>query len=40
MNSMMITIASILAAFNIEPAIDEYGQEIPVKDEISGGLMS
>ena len=39
MNSMMITVASVLSAFNIEHAIDEFGQEVLVKDEMSSGFI-
>ena len=37
---MIITMASILAAFNIEHATDEYGLEIPITDETSSGMIS
>ena len=39
MDSMIMTIASTLAAFKIEPAIDEYGQPIPIIDETTTGMI-
>ena len=38
-NSMTLTIASVLAAFNIAHATDAFGQKIPVRDEMSSGFI-
>ena len=39
-NAMVIAIASVLAAFNIELASDEFGNSIPVEDDVTSGLIS
>ena len=39
-DTAFITIASVLATFNILPALDENGEEIPVSDEMTSGTLS
>ncbi|KAH9887972.1 CyP450 monooxygenase [Cubamyces lactineus] len=38
-NSLFINIASLLHVFNIKPAVDENGAEIPVKYNVTSGLV-
>lgn len=37
--TVFLTIAQLVAAFDIGSAIDEFGREIPVKLELSGGIV-
>ena len=39
-SSLMITMASILSIFDIEHAIDDQGDPIPIQDEVSSGLVT
>jgi hypothetical protein len=37
---MFATIAHMLAVFDIRPGLDEAGQEIKFKPDVTGGLVS
>ena len=40
MDSIFISIASILVSFDISHALDKNGKRIPVEDEVISGLVS
>ena len=39
-NTLFITVASVLSAFKIAPALDEHGNAIPVHDEAVNEMLS
>ena len=39
-NTAFITIASVLATLDIQHALDESGEKIPISDEVTSGLVS
>jgi cytochrome P450 len=40
LNSLFLMIAHTLAVFDIKPALDENGNEIQFKSDVTGGLVS
>ena len=39
-NTVFITMASVLATLNIQPAVDQSGEKIPISDKTTPGLLS
>ena len=40
LNTLMITLASVLSVFNIGHAVDDKGERIPVHGEVTSGLLT
>ena len=40
MDSMLLTVACVLASFNITPEKDEFGEPISARDDVSPGLIT
>ena len=39
-NSLMITMASVLSIFDIDYAVDDRGERIPVSGKVTSGLVT